>query len=62
MTKKPDREVALTLLRSGNTILYRKILPDHPELLDIIDRFGVTTEFLEDRILCLEKRLEEEEP
>jgi len=62
MKGEPDREVALTLLRSGNTILYRKILPDHPELFDIIDRFAEGAEILEDRIWYLEKKLEEEEP
>jgi hypothetical protein len=62
MSEKPNREVALTLLRSGNTILYRKILPDHPELFDIIDRFAESAEILEDRIWFLEKKLEEGEP
>lgn len=58
--EQPDREVALTLLRSGDTSLYRKILPDHPELFVIIDGFNETTELLRDRIWDLERRLEED--
>lgn len=60
MKGEPDREVALTLLRSGNTVLYRKILPDHPELFDVIDRFAERVEILEDRVFELESKVEEE--
>lgn len=45
---KPNREVALTLLREGHTTLYRKLLPEHEELFDHIDRLVEDKERLED--------------
>ena len=45
---KPNREVALTLLREGHTTLYRKLLPEHEELFDYIDRLVEEKERLED--------------
>lgn len=45
---KPNREVALTLLREGHTILYRRLLPEHEELFDHIDRLVEDKERLED--------------
>ena len=45
---KPNREVALTLLREGHTTLYRRLLPEHEELFDHIDRLVEDKERLED--------------
>lgn len=45
---KPNREVALTLLRQGHTSMYRRILPEHEELFDHIDKFVEDIERLED--------------
>ena len=47
---KPNREVALTLLREGHTIMYRKILPEHEELFDLIDKLVEDKERLEDEL------------
>ena len=47
---KPNREVALTLLREGHTIVYRKILPEHEELFDLIDKLVEDKERLEDEL------------
>lgn len=55
---KPNREVALTLLRQGHTIMYRKLLPDHEELFDMIDDHAEKVEALEDEIERLRERLE----
>lgn len=55
---KPNREVALTLLREGHTIMYRKLLPDHEELFDMIDDHVGKVEALEDEIERLRERLE----
>jgi len=45
---KPNREVALTLLREGDSTLYRKLLPEHEKLFDHIDRLVEDKERLED--------------
>lgn len=45
---KPNREVALTLLREGHTSMYRRILPEHEELFDLIDKLVDDKERLED--------------
>jgi hypothetical protein len=45
---KPNREVALTLLREGHTSMYRKLLPEHEELFDLIDKLVEDKERLED--------------
>lgn len=45
---KPNREVALTLLREGHTAMYRKLLPEHEELFDLIDKLVEDKERLED--------------
>ena len=45
---KPNREVALTLLREGHTSMYRRILPEHEELFDLIDKLVEDKERLED--------------
>ena len=45
---KPNREVALTLLREGHTSMYRRILPEHEELFDHIDKLVEDKERLED--------------
>ena len=45
---KPNREVALTLLREGHSTLYRKLLPEHEELFDLIDKLVEDKERLED--------------
>ena len=45
---KPNREVALTLLREGHTTMYRRILPEHEELFDHIDKLVDDKERLED--------------
>ena len=45
---KPNREVALTLLREGHTTMYRRILPEHEELFDLIDKLVEDKERLED--------------
>jgi hypothetical protein len=47
---KPNREVALTLLREGHTTLYRRLLPEHEELFDHIDRLVEDKERLEDEL------------
>lgn len=47
---KPNREVALTLLREGHTSMYRRILPEHEELFDLIDRLVEDKERLEDEL------------
>lgn len=44
---KPNREVALTLLREGHTSMYRRILPEHEELFDHIDKLVEDKERLE---------------
>lgn len=51
---KPNREVALTLLREGHTIMYRKLLPDHEELFDLIDKLVKDKDRLEDEVTNLE--------
>ena len=45
---KDIREVALTLLREGHTSMYRRILPEHEELFDLIDKLVEDKERLED--------------
>ena len=45
---KPNREVALTLLREGHTSMYRRILPEHEGLFDLIDKLVEDKERLED--------------
>lgn len=45
---RPNREVALTLLREGHSTLYRKLLPEHEELFDLIDKLVEDKERLED--------------
>lgn len=45
---KPNREVALTLLREGHSTLYRKLFPEHEELFDHIDKLVEDKERLED--------------
>ena len=47
---KPNREVALTLLREGHTSMYRKLLPEHEELFDLIDKLVEDKERLEDEL------------
>ena len=47
---KPNREVALTLLREGHTSMYRRILPEHEELFDLIDKLVEDKERLEDEL------------
>ena len=54
---KPNREVALTLLREGHTTMYRRILPEHEQLFDRIDELVEEVERLEDEVENL-KRLE----
>ena len=47
---KPNREVALTLLREGHTIMYRRILPEHETLFDHIDKLVADIDRLEDEL------------
>ena len=47
---KPNREVALTLLREGHTTMYRRILPEPEELFDHIDKLVEDKERLEDEL------------
>lgn len=45
-----SKEVALTLLREGHTSMYRKLLPEHEELFDIIDKLVGDIDRLEDEL------------
>ena len=54
---KPNREVALTLLREGHTSMYRRILPEHEELFDLIDELVKDKDRLEDEVTNLEADL-----
>ena len=47
---KPNREVALTLLREGHTSMYRRILPEHEILFDHIDKLVADIDRLEDEL------------
>lgn len=51
---KPNREVALTLLREGRTSMYRRILPEHEELFDLIDEMVKDKDRLEGEVTNLE--------
>jgi len=47
---KPNAEVALTLLRAGHTTQYRKLLPEHEQLFDHIDKLVEDNERLEEEL------------
>lgn len=50
-----DKEVALTLLREGDSSMYRRILPGHEQLFDKIDELVVEVERLEDEVENLKR-------
>jgi len=45
-----NKEVAITLLREGHTSMYRRLLPEHEELFDHVDRLVEQVERLEDEV------------
>lgn len=54
---KPDYNVALTLMRQGNSDMIRRLKPDASDLIDEIERLVVENERLEDENEDLSWRL-----